>query len=87
MEELPLLRGLPLKPQHPLLQRRVRLTQLANHPSLLPGKRDQLLARQLIQPGHSARSSQLTARPSRTDTPQINYGPECLHEEVGVKCR
>ncbi len=51
-------RGLPLQPPDPLLQHHVGLAQL-QHQS------DQLLARQLLQPGHNARSSQLTARSSR----------------------
>ena len=56
--------GHPLQPPHPLLQRRVRLPQTHDHPGLLPGKRDQLPARQLLQPGHNARSSQLAAQPT-----------------------
>lgn len=75
--------GLPLQPPHPLLQRGVRLTQLHDQPGLLPRKSDQLLARQLLQPGHSPRSSRKVAPTSRTDTPKINYPPECLPSDLG----
>jgi hypothetical protein len=60
---------LPLQPPYPLLQRRVGLQKLR--------ERDQLLARQLLQPGHNQRSSPNKVPPPRTDTPKINYRPEC----------
>jgi hypothetical protein len=46
--------GPPLQLAHPLLQRHIGLTQPLHHS-------DQLLARQLLQPRHNARSSHLTA--------------------------
>lgn len=64
-------RGLPFQPPYPLLQRDVRLTQPRDRRGLIPTQGDQPLARQLLQSGHSPRSSPRAARLSRTDTRKI----------------
>lgn len=67
--------GLPLQLAHPLFQRRVGLTQPQP-------ESDQLLARQLLQPGHSARSSHLAANSSHPTRRRSKYLPECLRSTV-----